>query len=64
MIARLEQSYTNHAALCDVLLLALERAVRAGHLAASEVETKIMLASQRDCGYIRATIENLLQPGG
>jgi hypothetical protein len=56
----LRPAISNHAALCEVLIMALSRAVRLGDLSSAEGESILVRASARDCGVLRGAIECLL----
>lgn len=58
----LRASVANHAALCEVLIMALSREVRCGRMLRDRADSVLLRASQRDCGVLRATIENILAP--
>lgn len=53
-------SVANHAALCEVLIMALSREVRSGRMDRATADSVLLRASQRCCGVLRGTIEHLL----
>lgn len=60
MVVSLKISHVHHAALCEILRLALDNAMRHGRVNSFDAECTLVRASQRDCGYLRAVIEEHL----